>query len=155
MAGAVIDRGELVVLAPPPRPSLPAGRITGWRAGRVAGCGGGEGFDKLDVDLHPMPGLLLFVPLPAAIPPLIALRGRQPVEAQTFEDAPHTRAANRDIMVPLRIHADLPRAEVIVLSKMQNLLHDLGVRGMRQVLGRRDRSASPPLPRYGNGANHV
>jgi hypothetical protein len=57
---AVIDRGELVVLAPPPRPDL----------GAAASCsagGGGERFDELDVDLDAVPGLLFFIPLPAPV----------------------------------------------------------------------------------------
>lgn len=38
-------------------------------------------------------------------------------------------------MVPLQIHADLHRAEVIVAPQMDDLLQDLGVRGMRTRLG--------------------
>ena len=83
---AVVDRGELVVLAPPPRSSRGTGRAAGSGAGRAAGggagCGGGQRFDELDVDLDPVAGLLFFVALPLAVAPLVALRGGQPVETR-------------------------------------------------------------------------
>src|SRR4051794_36532561 len=55
--GAVVDRGELVVLLAPQ--SLLA-----------------KGFDELHIDLQLMTRALLFIPLPADAMPLVALRGR-------------------------------------------------------------------------------
>jgi hypothetical protein len=72
--GAVVDRGELVELAP----ALAA--VTAVAVGRCGCCGlGGEGFDELHVDLHPVAGELLLVALLAPVVGLVLLGGRQPV----------------------------------------------------------------------------
>src|SRR5947207_6805246 len=67
--GAVVDRGELIVLAP--------------------ATGLAERLDELDIDLQLVARARLFIPLPAAVMALVPLRGRQPVKAQPLEDAPH------------------------------------------------------------------
>jgi hypothetical protein len=101
-SGAVVDRGELVELAS----ALPAA-ATGLR---------GEWFDELHVDLHPVPGELLLVALPASIVGLVLLRGRQPVHLEPLEDPPDAGAGDVDVVVSLEVHRDLARPEVVVLA---------------------------------------
>ena len=64
-AGAVVDRGELVVL-----PSL------------------GRGWMNLTSSWTRWPGSGLLVALPAPVVALVALGGREAVEVQAFEDPP-------------------------------------------------------------------
>jgi hypothetical protein len=100
--------------------------------------------DELDVDLYPVAGLLLFIPFPPAVLAHVALRGGQPVEAQALEDAPHSGATDRHVVVELEVYADLRRTEVRVLPQMNDLPDHRGVRGMRTRL----RSAGTlPQPR--------
>jgi hypothetical protein len=63
-AGAVVDGGELVVLAARARP-----------------C---QGRDELHVQLHPVARQGLLLPLPAPIVALVPLGGRQPIEVQAL-----------------------------------------------------------------------
>jgi hypothetical protein len=83
--GAVVDRRELVVLLP----------------------GALHRSHELDVDLHPVPGLRLLVPLPAVDVAAVALRGRQPVHLQALEDPPHAGVAHSKVVVALEIHRNL------------------------------------------------
>ena len=48
-----------------------------------------QGGDELDVELDAVAGQRLLVPLPALVVALVALGGREPVEVQALEDAPH------------------------------------------------------------------
>jgi hypothetical protein len=75
--GAVVDRGELVLLV---APTASAGYT-------------GDRFDELHVDLHVMAWPLFLVALPPFVVPLVALRGRQPTQVQPLEDAPHAGLA--------------------------------------------------------------
>jgi hypothetical protein len=79
--GAVVDRGELVVLV------AAAAAPLGHR---------GERFDELHVDLHAVAGQLLLAPLPSAVVPLVALRGRQAAHVEAVEDAPDAGLADGD-----------------------------------------------------------
>ena len=104
-AGAVIDRGVLVVLL----------------------AGPGERFDELDVDLDAVAGQRFLVAFPASVVALVALRGRQPVQVEALEDAPHAGLADRDVVVALEVHRDLERPEVVVLAQVHDLADDLGL----------------------------
>ena len=115
-AGAVVDGGELVVLA------------------ACASLGAGQRLDELDVDLDAVTGQWLLVPLPTAVVALVALGGGQPVQAQPLEDPPHPRVRDRDVVVALEVHGDLGRAEVVVLAQVEDLLHHLDRGGPRADL---------------------
>ena len=108
-AGAVVDRGVLVVLL----------------------AGAGQRFDELHVDLDPMAGQRLLVALPAVGVALVALRCRQPVELEALEDPPDRRVADLDVVVALQVHRDLQRPEVVVLAQVDDLADDLGLGRVR------------------------
>jgi hypothetical protein len=80
--GAIVDRGVLVVLL---------ARARQW-------------LDELHVDLDPMARERLLVALPAILVALVALRARQPADAQSLEDVPDPRRADRDVVVALQVH---------------------------------------------------
>ena len=102
-AGAVVDRGELVVLA--------------------FGAAGGR--HELHVDLDSMPRLGLLVALPALLVALVALRRRQAAHIEALEDPPDPRRAHLDLVVALEIHRDLVGSEVVVLAQVDDLADDL------------------------------
>ena len=106
---AVIDRGELVVL--PAR--APDRRY------------------ELHVDLDPMPGLRLLVALPAVLVALVALRRWQAAHVEALEDPPDPRGADLDLVIPLEVHRDLVRPEVVVLAQVNDLADDLLPSGSR------------------------
>jgi len=66
---------------------------------------------------------------------LVALGGREAVEVQALEDAPHARGADLDVVVALEVHGDLGRAEVVVLAQVDDLAHDLGPGGVGAEVG--------------------
>ncbi len=74
--GAVVDRGELVMLLP----------------------SSAKRSDKLDVDLDLVARLGLFVSLPSVLVPPVALRRRQPAHIQAFEDPPDAGQADLDLV---------------------------------------------------------
>ena len=39
---------------------------------------------------------------------------------------PHSRRTDRDVVIPLEVHGDLVRPEVIVLTQIHDLADDLG-----------------------------
>lgn len=117
-AGAVVDRGELVVLVASASP-------TG---------GASEGLDELDVDLYVVTGALLLVAFPPPVVPLVALRARDPADVQPFQDAPYAGLADVDIVVTLEVHGDLLGPEVVVLPQVQDPPHDLHMGGIRADL---------------------
>lgn len=93
-------------------------------------------FDELDVDLDAVAGQLLLVSGVAPVVALVALRGGQPVQAQPLEDAVDDGAGDVDVVVPLQVHLDLHRAEVVVLPQVDDLVNDVGVGGVRAVVRR-------------------
>ena len=97
--GAVVDGGELLVLL----------------------ARAGDRRDELDVDLNPMPGLGLLIPLPALGVAFVALRGRQPTQVEALEDSPNAGHADLDVVVALEVHRDLVRSEVVVLTEVEDL----------------------------------
>ena len=78
--GAIVDRGELVVLL-----------------ARAL-----ERRHELDVDLDTVTGLLLLVALPPIHVSAVALGGREPVHVQALEDPPHARGAYLEVVVRFR-----------------------------------------------------
>jgi hypothetical protein len=114
--GAVVDGGELVVLA--------------------LGLGGaGQGGDELDVDLDLVAGQLLLGASPAPVQPLVALRGGQTVHVQPFEDPPHPRRRDTHVVVAAQVHRDLGRPEVVVAAQVDDLVHHVDVRLVRAAPG--------------------
>src|SRR5438309_7808409 len=107
--GAVVDRGELVVLL--------AGAL--------------ERGDELHVDLDLVSRLGLLVALPALAVAHVALRRRQAAKAQTPQDPPDPGLAEREVVVALQVHRDLQRAEVVVLTQIDDLADDIGAGGSR------------------------
>ena len=103
-AGAVVDGGVLVVLGP----------------GRALSA------QELDVDLHAMAGLGLLVPFPPLFGGFVPLGGGKPIHVEAFEDPPHPRRTDRDVVISLEIHGDLVRPEVVVLAQIHDLADDLG-----------------------------
>ena len=114
-AGAVVDRGELVVLL-----------------ARAA-----DRLEELHVDLDPVAGQRLLVALPTVGRGACSAASRQPVHVEAFEDPPHPRRADRDVVVALQVHRDLARPEVIVLAQVDDLADDLGLGRVRRVQRRR------------------
>jgi len=52
---------------------------------------------------------------------LISLILWQTTHLQPFQDPPETRTANIDVVVPLKIHTDLPGTEMIGLPQIEDL----------------------------------
>jgi hypothetical protein len=113
-AGAVIDSGVLVV------------------ALLLAGLA--EGFDELHVDLEGVAWALLLVAVPSGLAAFVSLRRRESVQADLLQDPPDPGGADRDVVIPLQIHRDLLRAEVILLAQPEDLFHDLRVGRCRGVV---------------------
>jgi hypothetical protein len=118
---AVVDGGELEVLL----------------------ARAGDRGDELDVDLNPVPGLRLLIPLPALGVAFVALRGRQPTQIQALEDSPDTRHADLDVVVALEVHGNLLRPEVVVLTEVENLADCLVRSGARADVGTAGSVAQP------------
>ena len=93
--------------------------------------GSWERGDELDVELDAVAGQRLLIAFPAAVVAFVALGGREPTQLEPFEDAPHARGADLDVVVALEVHGDPGRAEVVVLAQIDDLAHDLGVGGVR------------------------
>ena len=91
--------------------------------------------DELHVELDPVAGQRLLIALPPAVIALVALGGRQAVELEPLEDAPHPRGADLDVVVAAEVHRDLGRPEVVVLAQVDDLAHDLGAGGVGTDLG--------------------
>jgi hypothetical protein len=81
--------------------------------------------DELDVDLHSVAWLGLLVALPAITMAFVALRARQKVHVEAFEDPPDPRHRHRDVVVTPEVHLDLLRPEVIVRAQIDDLGDDL------------------------------
>src|SRR5688572_32400923 len=58
--------------------------------------------------------------------PLVAVGGREAVEAQRLEDPPHAGVRDRDVVVALEAHRDLEWPEVVGLAQVDDLADDLG-----------------------------
>jgi len=110
---AVIDRGELVVLLP--------------RALQRS--------DELHVDLHPVAGQRLLVPLPPVDVAPVALGGGEPVHLQALQDPPDPRRRDLHVVVALQVHRDLVRPEVVTLAQVDDLADHLGLGGVRADVG--------------------
>jgi hypothetical protein len=108
--------------------------VSGRRLGRGRAGGHPDGFDELDVDLEPVAGKWLLVAFPAFLATGVALGDGQPVEAEPDQDVVDRGAGDRDVVVPLQIHLDLDRAEVVVLPQIDDLVDDVGVGGVRAVM---------------------
>jgi hypothetical protein len=80
-------------------------------------------------------GQRLLIALPTPVVTLVALGGRQAVELQPLEDAPHARVADLEVVVALEVHGDPGWAEVVVLAQVEDLAHDLGTGGVGADLG--------------------
>ena len=80
-----------------------------------------------------MAGALLLVAFPPPRVTLVALRSRQPVHVEALEDSPYPGRADLDVVVPLEIHRDLHRSEVVMLAQMDDLLDYLGFSDRRAV----------------------
>jgi hypothetical protein len=72
----------------------------------------------------------VLIAFPALVVALVPLGGRQAIEVQPLEDAPHPRGAELDVVVALEVHGDLGRAEVVVLAQVDELADDLGAGGV-------------------------
>jgi len=75
-------------------------------------------------------GQRLLITFPAAVVAFVALGGRQAVQLEPLEDAPHARGAELDVVVALEVHRDPGRAEMVVLAQVDDLAHDLGAGGV-------------------------
>lgn len=106
-ASAIIDRGVLVVTL-----LLPC----------LA-----ERFNELHIDLQGGPRSLLLVALPSGVFAFVALRRRQPAQADLLQNPPHPRRADGEVVIALQMHCDLLRPEVLLLTQPLDLLHDLDV----------------------------
>jgi len=73
-------------------------------------------------------GPLFLVAFPPTVVAFVALRGRQPVHIEAFEDAPHAGLAYLHVVVALEVHLDFARSEVIVLPQVDDLSDDIDVR---------------------------
>jgi hypothetical protein len=71
---------------------------------------------------------LLLVAFPAGLRAFVSLRCWEAVQAELLQDPPDTGRADGDVVVPLQIYRDLRRAEVILLTQPEDLLHDFRVR---------------------------
>jgi len=49
---------------------------------------------------------------------------------EPLQDAPHDGLADLDLVVALEVHGDLGRAEVVVLTQVDDLADDLGAGGV-------------------------
>ena len=70
--------------------------------------------------LDPVAGLRVLVALPAPAPRPILLIRRQPSHAVLAQEAMHRRASHRDLMKAAQIGGDPARAEVILLTQIQD-----------------------------------
>jgi hypothetical protein len=92
------------------------------------------GFEELHVDLQLVAGALLLVALPAQRSPLVALGGGQPVHPEAFQDPPHPRGGDRDVVVAGEIHGDHGGPEVVVLAQPHDLLDYLSLGDPRRAV---------------------
>ena len=60
--------------------------------------------------------------------------GGKPVEVEPFQDPPHSRGADGDVVIPLQIHGDLVRAHLVALTQVDDLADDLGFSLVRAVV---------------------
>src|ERR1043165_8625689 len=83
-----------------------------------------------------MPGLRLFVALPAlGVRPVLLIR-RQPRHAVPRQDAMHRRDRDGDLVKPLQVSRDAASPEVIVLTQVEDLADHLPRGGSRRPLRR-------------------
>lgn len=95
------------------------------------GGAGGERFDELHIDLDLVAGALLFVALPNGGRGAGSAAKRKPAHVESVQDAPHAGDADRDVVVALQVHDDLPWPKVVVLPQVNDLLDNLGAGGVR------------------------
>jgi hypothetical protein len=88
-------------------------------------------------------GQRLLIALPALVVALVALGGREPVEVQALEDAPHSGLRDRDVVVAGQVHRDLGGAEVVVLAQVDDLADDLSPGGPGADVGPAGAVAQP------------
>jgi hypothetical protein len=103
-SGAVVDRGELVVLLAHSR----------------------RRFNELHVDLDTVTGQGLLVVLPAVGVALAAPRSRQTAHVELVRDLPDPRGADGHVVVTLQVHRDLVGPEVVMLAQVDDLAHHVG-----------------------------
>ncbi len=104
----------------------------------------GNPLEKLHVDLQSMPGLRLFVALPAQPSRPMFLIGREPAQAMLAEEAVDGRAGDRHLMEPSEIIGDPAGTEVILLAQIQDLADDLR-RGRARASLRRAWAINSPV----------
>src|SRR5689334_2383951 len=94
------------------------------------------------------PGCGFLVALPAVLVTLVALRAGQTIQAEPLQDPPDAGRADLDLVVPLEVHRDLVRSEVVVLAQMQieDLPDDFLLRGRRAGVGTRGTLPQPLKP---------
>jgi len=102
-----------------------------------------------------MPGPGLLVPFPFAVSALVPLVSGQPGQVHPLQDPPDAGLADLDIVVPLEVHGDLRRAEVVRRAQVDNLGDDLRRVSCGQCAGRLDRSRSPATPSVSYRRNQV
>jgi len=111
-------------------------------------------FKELHVELQPVSGLRLLVPLPALLVGLMFLVRREPWHPVALQDAMDRRTRDRDGVKPLQIVRDLAGSKVIVLPQVQNLADDVpacgawrSVRRARPIVqARRAKFVKTPFP---------
>ena len=114
---AVVDRGELIEPLPCARNAL----------------------EKLYVHLQAMPRLRLFIALPSLRVGAMFLIRRQPVHPVAEQNAVYRRHGQNDVVKPLEVVPDPPRAEVVVLAQVERLTDDV----LRKRPGRAQRPGRP------------
>ena len=74
-----------------------------------------------------MIGQRFLVAFPSSVMPLVALIGRQPAKLEAVQNAPDAGLGDRDVVIPLEVHHDLVRTEVVVLPQVDDLRDDVAV----------------------------
>ena len=95
-SGAVVDGCVLVV-------ALLASGLPEW-------------LNELHIDLQRMAWALLLVTLPPGLLAFVALRRRQPAQAEFVQDPPDSGRADGEVVVALQVHGDLVRPEMVSLT---------------------------------------
>lgn len=121
-----LDRGLLAVLRVCPEHRRPGAVVDGCAlvvALLLAGVA--ERFDELHINLQRVLWALFPVSFPFGVFAFVTLRSRQPPQTHSVQDVPYARGAVGDVVVPLHVHRDLLRPEMVLVAQPQDLLHDL------------------------------